>query len=114
MKILIDPKVIPNLTKEELVKTYALTCSEAEEFDAQKKAIRDLLLDKIKGSGEVIGNYAVTKAKRINFSVSLDQARELGAVKEAVDNPILKKLHGQGADIPHTVSEYVLVKEIQE
>ena len=41
-----------------------------------------------------------------------DKARELGAVKQAVDTTVLKQLYKQGIDIEHTVTEYILIKEI--
>tara|TARA_Y100000310_G_scaffold9550_1_gene10055 strand:- start:485 stop:829 length:345 start_codon:yes stop_codon:yes gene_type:complete len=114
MKVLIDPKLIGDLDKKQLVELYAMTCSEADEFDAQKKAIRDLLLDKVSGDGEIIGKYSVTKAKRIGFKVELPKARELGAVKETVDNAILKNLMGKGVKIPHEITEYVVIREVRK
>ena len=112
-KVLIDPHKIGDLSKEQLVELYDKTCRMmTEEIDPQKKAIKDLLWEAIEGSGEVIGKHAVTKAKRINFQVKLEQAKELGAVKEAVDNSALKSLYNKGIDIPHSVTEYILIKEI--
>lgn len=109
-----DPSELLSLSKEELVKAYSLTCDVLDELDNQRKAIKDLLADKIKGNGEIVGEYAVTKVKRVNFKMKLDKAKELGATKESIDTRALKELFNRGVEIPHTTTEYLLIKEVQK
>lgn len=114
LRMISDPAEILKLSKEELVELYSITCQVSDDLESQKKAVKDLLADQIEGNGEVIGTFTVSKAKRLNFKVKLDQAKELGAIKLAVDTAVLKQLHKQGISIPHSVTEYVIIKEISK
>jgi len=107
-----DPARVLRLSKEQLVERFAETCRIEEEIQAQKMAIKDALVEKLEGDGEVIGDYSVVKAKRINFKVDLEKAKELGAVKEAVDSSALKKLYDKGIEIAHTITDYLLIKPV--
>jgi hypothetical protein len=117
-QIIIDPVGIEDWSKEKLVEAYAMTCEVMESLTTQKDSLRDLLLDKIQGDGEIIGDHAVTKAKRFSWfpgmkpKEKLEKAKEYGAVMEAVDTSTLKKLYLKGVDVPHAISQYVLVKYI--
>lgn len=119
-KILIDPAKVDSLSKEELVKLYDQTRYFSGELYAQQKALSELLVEKINKDGEIVGKFAVTKAKRVSFfpdlkaKEKLAKAKELGAVKEAVDSTVLKRLFEQGVEIPHEVTKYVIVKEIEK
>ena len=114
----IDPAEIGKLTKAELVEAYLQTRQQAEDVYAQQSAIKDLLLEKIEGGGEVVGGYTVSIAERTSFfpgvkpKEKLEKARELGAVKDAVDTAKLKRMWNKGAEIPHSVTKYPVVKEI--
>ena len=67
----------------------------------------------IKGNGEVIGDYSVVKAKRVGFpEVTLDMAKDFGATKQVVDTTVLKVLLDKGTVIPHSVTDYLLIKLI--
>ena len=113
-KVLVkDPADILKMTKEQLVVLHQLGADMLAEITAQQKAIRDLLAEKIEGNGEVIANHTVTKAKRLNWKVDLEQAKELGAIKQAVDSTALKQLYNKGVNIPHETVEYLIIKEIK-
>ncbi len=108
-----DPADILTLTKEQLVELYANTLHEQEDIEATIKVIKDELVTRMDTNGEIIGDYSLTKAKRINFKVTLDEAKELGAVKPAIDNTILKQLYDKGIEIAHEVTEYLLIKAVK-
>ena len=108
----IQPEEISEYSKKDLVEYYAITIQAEEEIAAQKKVIKDALAEVIEGDGEVVGDYSVVKAKRINFKVDLESAKELGAVKEAVDTSALRKLYNKGIEIEHIVTEYLLIKPV--
>jgi 2-oxoglutarate dehydrogenase complex dehydrogenase (E1) component-like enzyme len=118
--ILVDPQKVEDYSKQELVEVYDKTRTLIAELQAQQKAISELLVDKIAINGEVIGNYAVTQAKRPNWfpgmkpKEKLEKAKELGAVKTAIDSDVLKRLFSQGIEIPHDFTRYVIVKEIEK
>ncbi len=107
---------LEEMTKEQLVQLYADACVEEEEIVATKTVLREEILRRLKGDGEVIGDYSVTRAKRYSFTATVEQAREFGAVKEAVDQTALKKLYLKGAKIPGEVkiTEYPIIKNILE
>ncbi len=107
-----DPVNLPNATKEELVELYAMTNQIIEDFDAQSKAIKDELAERMETDGEIIGDYSVVKAKRVNFDVTLEQAKELGAVKQAIDTSALKRLYDKGIEIAHTITNYIMIKPV--
>lgn len=114
-KVLVkNPADILKMTKEQLVMLHQVSSDVMEELIAQQKAIRDVLAEKIKGDGEVIANHTVTKAERLNWKVSLEQAKELGATKQAIDTDVLKTLHNKGIEIPYEVTKYLIIREIKE
>jgi len=105
-------ETIGDMSKEELIELYENSCLKLEDVEAQISAIKDILMDTIKGNGEVIGEYAVTKAKRFNWKPTLEQATELGAVKPAIDTAACKRLYEKGVEIAHTITNYLLIKKI--
>ena len=115
----LDPSRVEELSKEELTEAYLQVRETISDLNAQQTVITGILIDKIEGAGEVIGNNTVSKAKRISWfpdfktKEKLEKARELGAIKEAVDSSALKKLFEKGVDVPHNVTEYLLIKPIQ-
>ena len=108
-----DPGDFSEMTKEDLVELIANTNHDVEHLQAMVSEAKNYLTDQIKGSGEIIGEYSVVKAKRLNWKVKLEEARELGAVKDAVDSQALKKLHNEGVKLPHSVTEYLLIKRVE-
>jgi hypothetical protein len=107
-----DPAKLIEATKEELVELYSITNIIIEDFEAQAKAVKDELAGRMDTNGEIIGNWSVVKAKRVNFDVTLEQAQELGAVKQAIDTSALKKLYDKGIEIAHTITEYIMIKPV--
>ena len=72
-------------------------------------------LEEEKIDGCLVGEYSVTKATRINFKTTLEQAGELGAVKQAVDTEALRKLHNKGIKVPGTsITIYLSVRRISQ
>lgn len=110
--ILIDPQKIGELNKEGLLNLWEATSIMADELSNQLAAIKAELEAKIEGNGEIIGKFAVTRAKRYSFDVDLEQAREFGATKEVVDQSGLRALHNKGIEIPHKITEYLMIKEV--
>ena len=118
-KVSLDPQAIEKLSKEELLEKFLQTRQGVEDLQAQQSVLADVLLSKVEGSGEVVGHYTISVAQRVTFfpditkpKEKLEKARELSAIKEAIDNAKLKKLWEQGAEIPHKVTKYPIVKEI--
>lgn len=109
-----NPADILKLDKPGLVELYARTVEAQDELKAQGVAIKELLWDMLEGDGEVIGDYSVTKTKRVYFTkTTLDQARELGAVKEDKDTRALKRLHDKGVAVPGaSVTEGLLIRSV--
>lgn len=80
--------------------------------------IRSELLDRLKDAkkdGEIVGEYSVKRAKRINFKTSMEEAEELGAVKQAIDSTKLRKLYSSGVKVPGvSITEYLSVRKLQQ
>lgn len=110
--ILGNPQELLEMNKEELIGLHLRSKYVLDELKNQELAIRERLLDLLEGSGEIILNHTITKAKRVSFKVKLEEAKELGATKTAIDTAALKRLYDQGVEVPHTVTEYIIVKEI--
>lgn len=116
----LDPQKIEELSKVQLVEAYLQIKEVITNFNAQQQVVAELLTEKIEGNGEVVGDNTVTKAQRMSWfpdlktKEKLEKARELGAVKETVDSSKLKKIWQKGVDIPHRVSEYLLIKPIKK
>lgn len=108
-----DPADILKLSKEQLVELYANTLHEQEDVESTIKVIKDELTSRMDTNGEVIGDYSITKAKRINWKITFDEAKELGAVKPAIDTAVLKKLYDKGIEIAHEITEYLLIKAVK-
>ena len=108
-----NPEDIHTQSKQELIDRYAVLMAVKEEVEGTEKAIKDELASQIQGNGEVIGEYSVVKARRVSFtSVTLEQAKDFGATKQVVDSTVLKVMLDKGIDIPHSVTEYLLIKLI--
>ncbi len=115
-----EPQDIKKATKEQLVDRYLEIGYQTEELEAERQEIKNELLAQLKGDGEKIGRFSVTrvKQKRYDFSkITLEQARDLGATKEQIDNNVLKKLVEKNVDLPAPVAisiiEYPLIRNLE-
>ena len=108
-----NPEELAIATKEQLIQAYLDVGRKEEEIAGEKQAIKEEILARMDTDSEIVGNYSVTRAKRVSFSVTIDQARDLGAIKEAVDNDALKKMAAGGMEIPGMkVSVYPVIRDI--
>lgn len=106
-----EPK---DLNKEQLVEVYDNLNHQLGDIEAAISVVKEELFNRIEGNGEVIGHYALTKSKRVNFKVDLEQAKKLGALKMAVDTAELKKRLDKGEKIPHDVTTYLLIRALNK
>lgn len=87
-----------------------------EQLEAAQKILSGEMLDRLnleKISGKVVESWSISKATRISFDLSVEDARAYGAIKETVDQSVLKKLKNSGVEIPNEKrTEYVLVREV--
>lgn len=113
-----NPEDLQNFTKEKLIEKLEELNITNEEVMANMVMIREEMLhrlDEEKKDGEIIGEFSVTKTKRVTFKTSIEQAEELGAVKKAVDTTKLKKLYDKGIKIPETnITVYLSVRRLNK
>lgn len=113
-----QPDDLLKLSKENLIEKLQEFNLQEEQIMASLVMIREELLHRLeeeKKDGELIGEYSVTKASRISFKTTLEQALELGAVKQAVDSEALRKLHNKGIKVPGTsVTIYLSVRRLKQ
>jgi len=99
----IQPEDLGKVTKLTLIDLLESRNIIYEQIMAEMVMIREELLHRLeeaKIDAERIGEYSVTKAKRVSFKTSLEEAEVLGAVKKSVDTDQLKKLHNKGIKVP--------------
>ena len=113
-----QPEDLLTLSKEKLIEKLDEFNVANEETMACLVMIREELLNRLeeeKKDGERIGEYSVTKAKRISFKTSFEEAKDLGAVKEAVDTGKLRVLHNKGVKVPGTsITVYLSVRRLSQ
>ena len=113
-----NPEDLLNLSKEDLIEKLQEFNLENEQVMASMVMIRSEILDRLeeeKKDGELIGEYSVTKAKRVTFKTSLEEAEELGAVKKAVDTSALRKIHNKGGKVPGVkITVYLSVRRLKQ
>jgi len=113
-----NPEDLLTLSKEELVNKLQEFNLKEEETMASMVMIREEILHRLddeKKDGELVGEYSLTKAKRVSFKTTLDQAQEFGAVKQAVDSGVLRKLYNKGIKIPGVeISTYLSVRRLAQ
>jgi hypothetical protein len=113
-----NPEDLLKLSKEKLVDKLQEFNLQEEQVMASMVMIRTEILARLeeeKKDGEIIGEYSVTKAKRINFKTSLEEAQELGAIKQAIDTSILRKLYNKGIKVPGTeITSYLSVRRLSQ
>lgn len=111
-----NPEDLQNFSKEELINKLDELNIANEDLMASMVMIRTEImarLDDEKKDGELIGDYSVSKTKRVTFKTSVEQAEELGAVKKAVDTTKLKKLYDKGVEVPGTnITVYLSIRKI--
>lgn len=119
VEVFSNPAQINKLTKAQLVELNDTTESILEQLSEQRIVVRERLLEKIEGDGEIIGDKTYGKMKIYNFDVDIKKARELGAVKtvpakETIDNAILKKMVLNGVKIKHEIVERLMIREVKK
>ena len=115
-----NPEDLQKLSKEKLVEKLQEINLENEQTMAGMVMIREELLarlDEEKKDGELVGEYSITKAIRITFKTTLEQAAELGAVVKTskVDTTMLRKMHDSGVKVPGVdVKTYLSVRRLKQ
>ena len=113
-----EPTDLSTLSKQILVETLATRNMVLDEIEAELVMIRQELLHRLEEEnkdGELIGEYSVTKAKRITFKTTLEQAQILGAVTTSVDKIVLRKLHNKGIKVPGVeITTYLSVRRLDQ
>lgn len=106
----IDPQELPTISKEKLLEEYDKLRYKEEQIEAEKVALKEEILSRMKYNAEVWGFFSVTKSVRPNYkSVKLEIAKELGATTEAVDTKALARLHSKGVQIEGLKETIVLL-----
>ena len=113
-----NPEDLQKLSKEKLVEKLERLNIKSEDVMASLVMIREELLARLeeeKKDGEIVGEYSITKAKRVSFKTSLEKAQELGAIKKTVDSNALRKLYNKGIKIPGTqITIYLSVRRLSQ
>lgn len=111
-----NPEDLAKMDKEILIHALETTNTAYDEIMATLVMIREELMHRLneeKKDGEVIGDYQISKRKRISFKTKLEEAEEFGAVKQAPDTKKLRALYNKGIKIPGVnVTEYLSVRRL--
>lgn len=113
-----NPEDLIKLSKEKLVDKLQEFNLQEEQVMASMVMIRTELLTRLeeaKKDGEIVGEYSISKSKRVNFKTTIEQAQELGAIKQAIDTSILRKLHNKGINVPGVeITTYLSVRRLAQ
>ena len=105
------------LNKEQIVDRLEEIKYQAEEIDAERKELSDIMMSKMTAKEEMIGDYIITKVTRQSFSkVDLTLAKEFGAVimVEKLDTKTLKRLYKSGAKMTGMEEySYIMIKRVE-
>ena len=117
-----DPSLYVTMTKEELAEAYLQVLFLEEDIQAERRFIREELLDNMTMDAEIFGGLVLTKTKTLDIddSFTVERAKKYGAVKiaamtmeeaveaglvdsaptkEIIDTTALRKLINQGVKI---------------
>lgn len=112
------PEDLAKTKKEALIEALQNLNVVNEQTMAEMVMIREELLHRLKKAkkdGELIGEYSVTKAKRVTFKTTIEEAEPLGAIKQAVDASLLRKLYNKGIKVPGAkVTTYLSVRRLSQ
>ena len=106
-----NPEDLIKLSKEKLIDKLQEFNLQEEQVMASMVMIRTEILARLeeeKIDGCLVGEYSVTKAKRVSFKTSLEEAQNYGAIKSVIDTDILRKLYNKGVKIPGVNIVYYL------
>lgn len=114
------PEDLLKLSKKKLVNKLQALNFEYDEKFTEMVMIREELLTRLKEEkkdGELVGEFSIKRATRVNFKTTLEQAMELGAVvqTEKVDTKALRKIHDSGVKVPGVeIKVYLSVRRISQ
>lgn len=106
----------PNSLLEQVRRHKELTLK-VNELEKERKALGVTILEQMRGKVMQIDEYSVKRYTRLNYKVTLDDARTLGATKmeETLDKEKLKALFSQNHDIPGMSEfEYIVIMQTKE
>lgn len=115
-----QPEDLLKLSKKKLVDKLQAFNLKYDDIFASMVMIREELLARLKEEkkdGELVGEFSISKATRITFKTTLEQAKELGAVIEVpkVDTKALRKLHDSKVKVPGVdIKVYLSVRRISQ
>lgn len=96
---------LTKLTNEQLAEQWENLNYQEEEIVASKVALREEVMNRLKNTQEVWGNFVISTRTNYKFTATVEQAKLFGAVKveEKVDSIKMKKLYLSGAKVPGEV-----------
>jgi len=111
-----DPVILGEMSQEELAEMTKMLGDLGGVIEKIRKESGQVLLTTFEGDGRVFGRYAVTRAKRANYSkVDIEKVRGFGAIKEVIDTTFLGNIIKKGAKVDGiTYSEYPLITDLNE
>jgi len=115
----IQNAILPaDMKYEDILDMLSRANNALEQVEAYISVLKDELrirLDEEQLSGKAVGNWGISKATRLSFKTTLEEAQALAATKEVPDPAKLKKLLAAGVAVPGvSKSEYIMVRQIEK
>jgi hypothetical protein len=115
-----QPEDLLKLSKKKLIdklQEFNIAYDEAMEVLVMIRSEIMARLDEENITGELIGEYEISKRTRVNIKVPIEKAKELGATKmeERVDDAKIKSLYASGVKIEGVnETEYLSVRRVKQ
>lgn len=120
-----DITTLDNLTNAQLAEAYDSVRSQEEEVASTKKVLAEEILTRLKGDGEVMGAFTVSRVKKYSLDIptkekkdALVKLKDFGIVKtvEQLDATLVKTMALKGVVFPYPikVTEYPNVKALSQ
>lgn len=115
----LDPQVIADMSKADILKVILRTNEIIEELTQEVVGLKSELYERINPDGEVIENYALSRSERINVAqVPEGIAEEYGALKtvttKKVDSAVVKALLKKGIELPGvSITQFLSMRNLE-
>lgn len=116
---------LDNLTNAQLVDAYDNARNQEDEIASTKKVLAEEILARLKGDGEIMGAFTVSRVKKYSLDIptkekkdALTKLKDFGIVKtvEQLDATLVKTMALKGVEFPYPVkvTEYPNVKALSQ
>lgn len=104
-----------NPSKEEIVTRIDEIRIMADEIEAERKELSQILMEQMQNKEELIADFIVKKVTVTKYKPTNEWAEEMGALvmKPTIDMAVVKKIASTGVDIPKEEFTYIKMQRVE-